>query len=343
MIRHRRTVALAAGMLALAACDHAPAPIRIIGSSTVYPFTKVVAAAFVDAKKGVQPIVEETGTVAGFARFCTAETADSADIADASRRMSKAEYQLCQANKVGDIMEVPIGLDGIAVAESTAGPKMALTSKDLYLALAANPMGKPNTAKLWKDVDPKLPAIPIRVIGPPPSSGTRDVFEKMVLQQGCVQSTPDAAKLVTGSDPAALDRVCHAIRADGPYLQGGENDNSIVDELERNPNTLGIFGYSFLEQNASRLRGLSIDGIPPEATIIASGKYPASRPLYLYVKLKHLKNKPALRAFLDQYVAMWAPGGPLEKRGLIMMSEGARQRSVNRIQNGEAIDAMSLS
>lgn len=332
---------LAGAALALASCGE-EAPVHVIGSSTVYPFSSAVAASFIEAKKGPAPVVEETGTVAGFEKFCAGSGNDSADIADASRRMTKAEFRNCQAKKVGDLMEIAIGLDGIAIAQSKTGPKLPLTEKDLYLALAANPMGKPNTAKTWKDVNPALPAIPILVIGPPPSSGTREVFEQKILQPGCLVAMPSAKDLLTASDPSLLDKACHQIRADGPFVQGGENDDNIVGALEKNPNALGIFGYSFLEKNASRLQGLPIAGFAPDVPTIQSGKYPGSRALYLYVKLANLKTKPALKEYLKLYASMWNPGGALEKRGLIAMSDSARKSSADKIENPTPLDDVVL-
>jgi len=328
-------------VLMLASCGEEP-PVRVIGSSTVYPFSSAVAAAFVEGKKGPTPVVEETGTVAGFEKFCGSPGNDSPDIADASRRMTKAEFRKCQAKKVGDLMEIAIGLDGIAIAESTTGPKLELTEKDLYLALAAFPMGKPNTTKTWKDVNPKLPAIPILVMGPPPSSGTREVFEQKILQPGCLAAMPAAKDLATAPDPALLDHACRQIRGDGPYVQGGENDDNIVGALEKNPNAIGVFGYSFLEKNAGRLQGLPIGGSSPDIDTIRSGKYPATRTLYLYVKLDNLKNKPALKAFLKLYASMWGPDGALAKRGLIAMSDSARKSSADKIDNPTPLDDMLL-
>lgn len=339
MIARIGVVACAA--LALSSCGE-ESPVRIIGSSTVYPFSSAVAAAFVDAKKGPAPVVEETGTVAGFEKFCGSGGNDSPDVADASRRMTKIEFRKCQAKKVGDLMEIAVGLDGIAIAESKTGPKLELSEKDLYLALAAFPMGKPNTAKTWKEVNPKLPAIPILVMGPPPSSGTREVFEQKILQPGCLAAMPTAKDLVTASDPALLDRTCRQIRGDGPFVQGGENDDNIVGALEKNPNAVGVFGYSFLEKNAARLQGLPIAGFSPDVATIQSGKYPATRTLYLYVKLDNLKNKPALKEYLKLYASMWNPDGPLVKRGLIAMSDSARKSSADKIDNPTPLDDMLL-
>jgi phosphate transport system substrate-binding protein len=333
----------AVSTLALASCGDESDPIKSAGSSTVYPFTKAVSEAFVQAKSGRRaPIVESTGTQPGIMRFCEGAGPDSFDIADASRRMKRVEYERCQKNGVGDIIEIAIGLDGLALAESNQGPKIQLSRKQIYLALAANPMGKPNTARTWKDVDPKLPAIPIQVLGPPTTSGTRDAFVELLLQPGCFEAMPEAKAMQTSGDPAVFDRVCRQIRGDGVYVVEGEDDSVIVKRLESSPNALGLFGYSYLEQNASRLRGIPIDGVTPDYDAIASGKYPGVRTLYLYVKKKHLKPKPELQGFLDTYASMWGPNGPLTKRGLIAMSESGRKRSADAIKEQYALDSSQL-
>jgi phosphate transport system substrate-binding protein len=335
-----RTGLLTLALLALASCNQAADPIRIIGSSTVYPFTTAVASAFVDGKKGPAPMVESTGTVAGFETFCSVQ--GGADIADASRRMTLIEFRKCQANHVGDLLEIPIGLDGIAIVEANTGPKLALSRKDLYLALAANPMGKPNAAKSWKDVNPQLPAIPIKVIGPPMTSGTRDVFEQLILQPGCVEAMPAAKALLSDSDPSKLAHACHQIRSDGPYSERGEDYKPIVRQLQRDPNTLGVFGYSYLAQNAGKLHAVPIDGISPDTTTISGGKYPGMRTLYLYVKAQHLTSKPALQSFINLYASMWGPGGPLTKAGLVAMSDSARHHAADTIRHAVPLDEASL-
>ena len=333
----------AASVCALTSCGEEADPIRSAGSSTVYPFTRAVADAFVQAKPGrLAPIVESTGTQPGIMRFCEGAGPESFDIADASRRMKRVEYDRCQKNGVGDIIEVPIGLDGLALAESNRGPKLQLTRKQIYLALAANPMGKPNTAKTWKDVDPKLPAIPIQVLGPPTTSGTRDAFVELILQMGCFEAMPAARDMQTKGDPAEFDKTCRQLRADGPYVTKGEDDNVIVKELESSPNALGLFGYSYLEQNSNRLHGVPIDGVAPTYDAIAGGKYPGVRTLYLYVKKKHLKPKPQLLDFLNTYASMWDPNGPLAKRGLIAMSETGRKRSADAIREQFVLDSSQL-
>jgi phosphate transport system substrate-binding protein len=339
-----RFATLACVTLALASCDGGSTrPIKAVGSSTVYPFTKAVADAFVGAQKGrKEPAIESTGTTAGIRRFCEGAGYDYPDIANASHRMRRAEFDKCQTNGVGDILEIPIGLDGIALAESNAGPKLQLSSKDIYLALAANPLGKPNAAKTWKDVNPKLPAIPIKVLGPPSTSGTRDAFVELILAPGCVEAMPTAKDLKAAADPALFDNACRRIRTDGAFVEEGEDDNRIVEVLARDANALGVFGYSYLEENLGRLHGVPIDGIAPSYDAIASGKYRGVRTLYLYVKKRHLKAVPALQDFLNLYATMWAPGGPLTRHGLIALPQKIRDRSAEAIQLALPLDASAL-
>jgi phosphate transport system substrate-binding protein len=344
MAMRGRLALLAFATLALASCDGSSSrEIRVVGSSTVYPFTTAVAEAFVNAKGGRKaPVIESIGSGAGIKRFCEGIGSQFPDIANASRRMKRSEYDLCQKNKVGEIMEIIIGIDGIALAESNSGPKFQLTKKDIYLALAANPMGKPNAAKMWKDVNPALPAIPIQVMGPPSTSGTRDAFVELILEPGCLEAMPTAPELKKAADPAQFDNACRRIRDDGPYVDKGENDNLIVQGLAQNPNAVGIFGYSYLEENQGRVHGVPIDGETPTYDTIANGKYPGARPLYLYVKKRHLKAVAGLQDFLNLYATMWGPGGPLVKRGLIAAPQKLRDRMAEAIQLGLALDPAEL-
>ncbi|WP_343520167.1 substrate-binding domain-containing protein [Sphingomonas sp.] len=338
---------LALATFTLASCDAisaiSPREVRVVGSSTVYPFTKEVAAAFVEAKRGRRaPVIESTGTGAGITRFCEGAGPAYADIANASRRMRRAEFDKCKANKVGDIIEVPIGLDGIAFAESNAGPKLKLTRKDLYLALAANPLGKPNTARTWRDVNASLPAIPILVLGPPSTSGTRDAFVELILEPGCLEAMPTAKALKASGDPAPFENGCRRIRTDGAYAEKGEDDTLIVHGLSENPNAIGLIGYSYLDANRSRLHGVPLDGVTPTYDDIASGKYPGVRSLYLYVKARHLKAMPELKEFLALYTRMWAPGGELTKHGLIAAPQKVRDRSAEAIRLALPLDTTAL-
>lgn len=337
-----RLAALAVTTSLLSACGGAP-QIHATGSSTVYPFTKTVGEAFAKADSGRKaPAIESTGTGAGLRRFCDPGDANPPELANASRRMTKAEFDKCQAAKAGPIMEVPIGLDGVALAESNAGPKLALTRKDLYLALAANPMGRPNAAKTWKDVNPALPAVAIQVLGPPATSGTRDAFVELMMEPGCLEAMPEAQQLKAGADPAAFTAACHQIRADGAFQEKGENDAVIVQALEQAPQAVGLFGYSYLEANKGKLHGVPIDTVAPSTSTIADGKYPGARTLYLYVKLNRLKAESSLVDFLNLYATMWSPGGPLAQQGLIPASDRVRRRAKEIIDRQEPLDTTAL-
>jgi phosphate transport system substrate-binding protein len=330
--------------LALAGCDRQATrdQIKVVGSSTVYPFTTAVAEAFVNkSTQAKAPVIEQGGTGAGMKLFCGGIGVAHPDIVNASRRIKKSEFELCQKNGVTEIIEVQIGNDGIALAESNAGPKMTLTRKDIYLALAANPMGKPNTAKTWKDVNASLPAIPIKVLGPPSTSGTRDAFAELILEKGCEEANPEA-KALKDSDKNKFENLCLLIRSDAAYVDSGENDNLIVQKLSTDPNALGIFGYSYLEENKQRLHGVPIDGVTPSYETIAGNSYPGARALYIYVKKQHLKAVPGLKEFLAQYAQMWAPDGPLVKRGLIASPQAARDAATKVIDMETALDPASL-
>ena len=339
-----RLVLFAFSAVALSACDGGTTrPIRAVGSSTVFPFTTAVAEAFVNQdKRRAAPVIESIGSGAGFRAFCEGVGAQYPDIANASRRIKRTEYDLCQKNNVGDILEVEIGRDGVVLAESNNGPKLKLTRKDLYLALAANPMGKPNTAKTWKDVNPSLPAIPIYVMGPPSTSGTRDAFTELMLEPGCLAAWPEAKAIKDGHDPAKFQDACLRIRDDGPYVDKGENDNLIVQGLSQNPNALGIFGYSYLEENLDRLHGTPIEGVEPTNNNIVTGQYPGGRPLYIYVKKRHIKAVKGMQDFLNLYASMWKPKGELTKRGLIAAPTAVQEQSAKIIAEGIALDPAQL-
>lgn len=341
----RRAMLVVATSLALAGCgaNGARDQIKIVGSSTVYPFTTVVAEQFVNKNpKFKTPVVEETGTGGGVRLFCEGIGPQYPDILDASRAMTLAEFKKCGANGVTQIMQLEIGADGIALAESLNGPKLKLTRKDIYLALAANPMGKPNTAKTWKDVNPDLPAIPIQVLGPPATSGTRDAFIELMLEPGCLATFPDAAKLKADADPEKYASACKRIRDDGAYVDKGENDNLIVQNLTSNPNAIGIFGYSYLEENKDRLTGIPVEGIVPTYETIAMKTYPGSRPLFLYVKKQHLRAIPGLPQFLDEYAASWDKDGPLVKKGMIAAPRTVLFHSKAILDNGTVISESDL-
>ncbi|MFL6747857.1 MAG: substrate-binding domain-containing protein, partial [Sphingomicrobium sp.] len=288
----------AATMLSIPAMADARS-MRAVGSSTVYPFAKMAAerVARANPKLGA-PIIESTGTGAGFKLFCAGVGERFPDVSNASRRMKASEAKSCAANGVKEVTEIQIGIDGIAFATAKGSPLGGVTTKDIYMALAKTPFGKPNKAKTWKDVNGKLPALPIRVYGPPTTSGTRDALGELLMTPPC-EANPSMASLKK-SDEAKFKAICTGIRTDGAYIEAGENDNLIVQKLAANPGTLGIFGYSFLEENAATIKGVSINGVQPTYQTISSFKYPGARPLYIYVKNAHVAAIPAIRAFVAE-------------------------------------------
>lgn len=347
-----RTIAITGfATLALAGCQNESAgggagasrdQIKVVGSSTVYPFTTLAAERFVSANPQFKPpVVESTGTGGGMKQFCAGLGAGTPDIEDASRRIKKSEFDTCAKNGVGPIVEIQIGIDGIAFAEAKAGPKLQLTPTDIYKALGANPGGKPNTAKTWRDVNPAMPAIPIQVYGPPSTSGTRDALAELILAKGCEASDPEA-KALKEKDEDAYKKRCTAVREDGAYVDAGENDNLIVQKLAANPNALGIFGYSYLEENAQTISGSPINGVVPTYETIASGQYPGARPLFLYVKKQHVGAIPGLQEFLATYAGLWNPDGPLVKRGLIAAPDDVRAKSAAIVKSLTPLDGAGL-
>lgn len=340
-----KTIAFAAiSSLALAACGGGSSGASrdaawAVGSSTLYPFAAAVAEEV--AKGGVKaPKVEQNGSGAGIKLFCAGVGAAHPDIANASRRMKKSEFEDCQKNGVKDIAEIQVGLDGIAFAEGKSGPGMALTPTDIYKALAAKPFGKPNTAKTWKDVNPALPALPILVYGPPTTSGTRDALAELILTKGC-DSDP-AMKALKEKDKDAHKKVCTEVREDGAYVDSGEEDNLIVQKLAENANAIGIFGYSFLEENMDKLKGITIDGIQPTYASISDFSYPGARPLYIYVKMAHLNAVPGLKEFIATWPKVWGPDGLLKKKGMVISPEDVRSKNAPLAANPVAMDASTL-
>ena len=314
--------------------------IRIVGSSTVYPFATVVAEQFGKKTNFKTPIIESTGSGGGMKLFCAGVGVDRPDITNASRRIKKSELDMCVKNGVTGVVEVKIGYDGIVVANSKKSPQYSLSRKDLFLALAKdipNPKGGdnliPNPYKTWKDVNAALPAIAIEVLGPPPTSGTRDAFVELAMEGGC--KTFSFIKAMKKSNKKAYKSLCHTLREDGAYVEAGENDNLIVQKLEANPNAFGIFGFSFLDQNADKVQGSKIDGTVPEFEAIADGSYPVSRPLYFYVKKAHVGSVPGIKEFLAEFTSEQASGdeGYLADRGLIPMPEAERDQFSNDIKS----------
>lgn len=329
--------------------------ISIVGSSTVYPFATVVAERFGKSSDFNSPKVESTGSGGGLKLFCKGLGVATPDVTNASRRIKKSEFDKCQANGVKDIVEVLIGYDGIVLANAKGADPMELTRKDIYMALAKlvpGPDGKliENPHKTWKDVNSALPATKIEVLGPPPTSGTRDAFAELALEGGArkfddiaklrklkadnkdeiealvaklgVEAAWEAAVKKKGAKAKGKDVVKiigRSVREDGAYIEAGENDNLIVNKLKANPEALGIFGFSFLDQNADAVQGSIIDGNEPTFEAIANGDYAVSRPLYFYVKKAHIGTVPGIEEYLNAFVSEDAIGadGYLVDKGLI--------------------------
>ncbi|MBX7533543.1 substrate-binding domain-containing protein [Qipengyuania sp. 1XM1-15A] len=337
----------AASALTLAACGGNEAgsasrdQIKGVGSSTVYPFAKAVSETFTrDNPNFKSPIIESTGTGGGMKLFCAGVGAETPDIANASRRMKASEFETCQQNGVTDVIEIQVGLDGIALASAKGGITMNLTPKMVYEALAASPYGGEQTNQTWADVDPSLPAIDILVYGPPSTSGTRDALKELILEAGC--KTDEATKALKETDEDRYDQVCTEVRSDGKYVDQGEQDNLIVQKIEGNPNAVGIFGYSYLEENADKVQGLNMNGVAPTYENIASFEYPGARPLYVYVKKAHLEAIPGLKEFLAQWTQMWDRGGELAKIGLVANPEDVMARAVSAATNYDTLDGSEL-
>lgn len=300
--------------------------IRAVGSSTVYPFAKVVADSLAKSNAEFKsPIIESTGTGAGMKLFCAGVGAQHPDIENASRRIKKSEYEECAKNGVKDIVEIQVGLDGIAFAEASGGPGLALTPVDVYKALAANPFGKPNTAKTWHDVNPAFPAEPILVYGPPSTSGTRDALKELILAKGC--DSDAGMKALKDSNKEQHDKVCGEVRSDGAYVDSGENDNLIVQKLEANPKAIGIFGFSYLEENGDKLKGLTMGGVTPTYASIADFSYPGARPLFIYVKAAHVSAIKGLKEFVAQWAKSWGRDGMLAKAGMVVSPDDVQAKN----------------
>jgi phosphate transport system substrate-binding protein len=315
--------------------------IRGVGSSTVYPFAKAVAEALTKTNTAIKsPIIESTGTGAGMKLFCEGVGVAFPDIVNASRRMKKSEYEDCAAKGVKDVVEVQVGLDGIAFAESAGGPNMKLAPVDVYKALAANPFGKPNTAKMWSDVNPALPAIPISVYGPPSTSGTRDALAELILTKGC--ETDPAMKALKEKDKDAAKKICTGVREDGVYVDSGENDNLIVQKIAANPKAIGIFGFSFLEENMDKLKGIPMSGISPTYATISDFTYPGARPLFIYVKAAHLNAIKGLKDYAVEFSKAWGPDGYLKKQGMVIAPDAVRTASADIVSKMTLLDPSTL-
>lgn len=305
--------------------------IRIVGSSTVFPYTQAVAEQFGLRNMTRSPVVETTGTGGGMVAFCAGLGTDYADITGASRAMTESEYHNCVAHGVDDITEALIGYDGLSIAQSIDGPDMDLSKAEIFQALAAEVevAGRivENPYRRWSEIDARLPDMPIQVFGPPPTSGTRDIFVALVMDIGCA-----GFAAIDAAPPERRRAICARMRQDGPFIEAGENDTLIVRRLSTDPTALGLFGYSFLHENTDILKAVAVDGVAPDAQSIATGEYTLSRPLYIYVKNAHRAVIPGLDDLAREYVSeeSLGDGGYLTDRGLIPLS--AVERAAVRAQ-----------
>jgi phosphate transport system substrate-binding protein len=306
--------------------------INVVGSSTVYPFSTVVAENFGN-KTGIKvPKIESTGSGGGMKLFCKGLGTGHPDITNASRRIKKNEFNQCKENGI-DVVEIKVGYDGIVIANSKKAKLLNLTKRQIFLALAKQvPEGNKeggslvdNPNKKWSDIDPNLPNKKIEVLGPPPTSGTRDAFNELAIEGGC--KTFPKLKAIKKQDKKKYKAICRAVREDGAFIEAGENDNLIVQKLVENENAFGVFGFSFLIENEDKIQGSTVDGMAPTMETIADKSYGVSRPLYFYVKLAHVDVIPGIREFLAEYTSddSWGPGGYLEERGMIPMPENERE------------------
>jgi len=319
--------------------------IKIVGSSTVYPFSTTVAENFGRSTSFKTPIVESTGSGGGLKLFCSGVGENHPDITNASRRIKKSEVDRCAENGIDDIIEVKIGYDGIVLANSRKSDQYNITLQQLYLALAKDiPNGnggtKPNDNEMWSDIDSSLPNIKIEILGPPPTSGTRDAFVELAMEGGC--KTFDFIKDMKSSDKAMYKSLCHTIREDDNFVEAGENDNLIVNKLNANPDALGIFGYSFLEQNADSVQGTIIDGVSPTFENISDGSYPVSRSLYFYVKKDNIGVVPGIQEYVLEFLSDRASGddGYLAEKGLIPMLPAEHKQWEAKV---ETLEPLSLN
>ncbi len=314
--------------------------ISIVGSSTVYPFATVVAEQFGRTSDFRTPKIESTGSGGGLKLFCSGVGVDHPDIANSSRRIKSSEVEKCNSNGVTEIVEVKIGYDGIVLANSSDAKVLSVSLKDIFLALAKDvpdPSGAeklvPNPYQKWSDINPVLPATVIEVLGPPPTSGTRDAFVELAMEGGCKQFA--WIKAIKAKDKSRFKAICHGVREDGRYVEAGENDNLIVQKLRANTDALGIFGFSFLDQNADVVQGSRIGGSAPTFEAIASGEYAVSRPLYFYVKKAHVDAIPGVRDYLAEFTSERAMGeeGYLSDRGLIPLPADEYEAVVSSVRD----------
>jgi len=338
VIKKSLMLAAVAGVALAASAAEARDQIRIVGSSTVFPFSTAVAEQFGRTTDFKTPVVESTGSGGGLKLFCAGVGTQHPDMTNASRAIKSSEVETCAKNGVTAVTEVKIGYDGIVLANSKASPQMSVTLQQMWLALAkdvpdADGNLVPNPHQNWSDIDPSLPNAAIEVLGPPPTSGTRDAFAELALEGGC--KTFGFIKDMKSSDKDKYKEVCHTVREDGAYVEAGENDNLIVQKLEANPAAFGVFGFSFLDQNADKLQGSVVDGVQPTFEEISAQNYPVSRSLYFYVKNAHVGVIPGMQEYIAEFTSegAWGPDGYLAEKGLIPLPDAERAQVADAAAN----------
>jgi len=335
----KTTLAVLIASAAFAGAAHARDQIKIVGSSTVFPYTQAVSEEYSKKSGKAAPVVESTGTGGGFKAFCAGVGEEHADITGASRAIKDSEIELCAKNGVDNITEAMIGYDGLSIAVSRKNTaEWNLTEEQIFKALAAElPDDKggfvANPNKKWSDIDKSLPDVNIVAFGPPPTSGTRDAFVELVMHDGC-NKLPGMKDLKKSNEDKWKD-VCSRMRQDGPFVEAGENDNLIVQRLEADSNSIGIFGYSFLYENEDKLKAVQVNGVSPTFATIADGSYPVARPLFIYIKNAHRDVIPGIKEFLAEYVseAALGPDGYLAERGLTPLADDLRKKVADDVTN----------
>ncbi len=316
--------------------------IRIVGSSTVFPFSTAVAEQFGQTSNFPTPVVESTGSGGGLKLFCSGVGVEHPDITNASRRIKESEVALCAENGVAEITEVMIGFDGIVLGNARQSDRLSIDVPSLWMALAAevpdengNIIANPYTH--WNEIDPDLPNVAIRVMGPPPTSGTRDAFVELVMEEGCEHF--EAVTMIEETDEGRYEQICASIREDGVFVEAGENDNLIVQKLEADPEAFGIFGFSFLDQNIDKIQGSLINGAEPTFDNIADGAYPVSRSLFFYVKNAHVGVVPGIQEFVTEFTSeeAWGTFGYLTDKGLIPLPDADRAAMAESARSGAAL------
>lgn len=339
-----KTAALAlAGVIAFAGPTLARDQIKIVGSSTVFPFATVVAEQFGKSTSFKTPVIESTGSGGGLKLFCAGIGANHPDMTNASRRIKQSEIDRCAKNGINVVTEVKVGYDGIVISNKKGSPKLDLSKKQVFMALAKmvpiNGKMVANPYKMWSDIDPNLPKVKIEVLGPPPTSGTRDAFTELAMREGA-KAFPMLKQLRKAEGKKAFRKYSDAVREDGAYIEAGENDKMIVNKLEANPNAFGIFGFSFLDQNADKIQGTMIAGTEPTFENIASGDYSISRSLYFYIKKAHVGVIPGIAEYAARFTSADAIGedGYLIEKGLIPLSDAERNAVVSAIKTFKHVD-----